>query len=239
MLRFIANTLFISLAVLFLQTRASAQQFGQEPIGIHDLDTNRAVEDKLVLIAMNRPAYDETVHARNNATHELSKAKNAWLNLLAITMSFNEQDFEKPPPGQTTTLVYPKYFFGVNIPVGILFTRNSDIRIARENQYIAKDHQEEMASSIRAAVVGKYRAYVVYQQEIRMQTSILNDEQVAYQNAQKDFKDGKITLEVYNTASKGYAAEVTRKLSLILASDAIKTDLEQSLGMPLEDALRR
>lgn len=239
MRRFITNTLFVSLAVLSLQTRASAQRSGEEPVGIHDVDTNRAVEDKLVLIAMNRPAYDETIRARNNAVHQLSKAKNDWLNLLAITMSFNEQDFEKPPAGQTTTYVYPKYFFGVTIPIGILFSRSSDIRIARENQYIAKDRQEEMASTIRAAVVGRYRAYVVYQLEIRMQTAIINDEQVAYQNAQKDFKDGKITLEVYNTASKGYAAEVTRKLSLILASDAAKTDLEMSLGMPLEDALRR
>jgi outer membrane protein TolC len=234
--RIIAYALLTSLTLFMVKLRVSAQDM--QPSGVADRDTNRVTEEKLVRIAMTRPAYDVTVRNRNNATHELSKAKNAWLNLLAITLQFNETDFQKVPVGQAQ-YVYPKYFFGVTIPVGILFSRSSEIRIARENQYIAQDQQEEMARTIRATVVGRYRAYLVYQEEIHLQTAIINDETVAFQSTQKDFRDGKVTLEIYSAASKAYMAEITRKLNLILASDAAKTDLEQALGMHLEDALKR
>lgn len=241
--RFIAYALFTAIIACSLGTPAVAQTIPSstiqgDPIGVNDVDTNRVVEEKLVLIAMARPSYDAATHARNNATHQLSKAKNAWLNLLALTTQFNETDFEKPPVGQTQ-YVYPKYFFGVTIPIGILFSQSSDVRIARENQFIARDEQEELARTIRAQVVGRYRAYVIFQEELRLESNDLNDELIAFKAAQKDFRDGKLTLEAYNTASRAYTSEVTRKLGLELQSDAAKTDLEQSLGMPLEDALRR
>jgi outer membrane protein TolC len=238
--RVIAYVLFTSLAILFMQVRASAQQYTQQslPPGASELDSNQVIEEKLVLIALTSPQYDATVHDRNNATHLLSKAKNQWLDLLAISTQFNETDFEKPTAGQQQ-LLYPKYFFGVTIPIGILFSRSSDVRIARENQFIAQDKQQELARSIRADVVTRYRSYVVNQEQLRMQTEIVNGEQVAYQGAQKDFKEGKISLETYNTASRSYMNEVTRRLTLVLQCDQLKIQLEQFLGMRLQDALRR
>ncbi len=62
------------------------------------------------------------------------KAKRSWLNLLSLSVQLNDQDFKN----QQNVLgrvayVYPKYYFGVTIPVGLFFTMGADIKKEREN----------------------------------------------------------------------------------------------------------
>ncbi len=201
------------------------------------LDTSGAIEERLVALAMKRPMYDVSVHNRATADHELSKAKNGWLNLLTISLNYNDQEFvshSNNPYGQ----VYPKYYFGVTIPIGLFINRASDIKIARENQVIARDNQEELGRTIRAEVLTKYRAYVTYQELIAVQNIIINDEQAVFLQTEKNFRDGRTSIDLYNVASKNYNDEIIKKLTYKISSDGVKLELEQMLGTTLEEALK-
>jgi outer membrane protein TolC len=197
------------------------------------------VEQKLIQLALQRPSYDATYRAVRSADHSLSLAKNAWLNLLSISMNFNDQEFthQTTIPGQAT-YVYPKYFFGVTIPIGTFFSQGSQVRIARENQAIAKDARLEAERTIIADVKSKYRSYLDYQAMLAVQNTIVNDEQAAFLQAEKNFRDGKITIVEYNTASKAFNSTLLQQLQYKLTADQVKVDLEKMLGTTLEDALK-
>ena len=191
-----------------------------------------------VRIALKRPDYDVTYHQIRTSDHELSKAKNSWLNLLAISLNYNETDFEKKSTSTANQYVYPKYFFGITIPVGLIFTRSSDIKIARENQAIARDHQLELVRTIRADVQSKYRSLLNYQAMLAVQNIIVTQQQAEFLQEEKNFKDAKIGIEIYNTASKNFNNEILRQIQYKMQMDQVKVDLEQILGMPLEDAIK-
>jgi outer membrane protein TolC len=231
--------LLLSLCLALFVLGARAQSTINASQKIVGMDTSGA-EQKLIRIALTRPAYDVTYRQIRNANHQLSLARNAWLNLLTISLNFNDQEFyhQKTIPGQAT-YVYPKYFFGVTIPVGLIFSRGSEIRIAKENQAIAKDNREEAERTIIAEVKSKYRTYLNYQNMLAVQNIIVNDEQAVFLQVEKNFRDGKNSIDDYNSASKAFNVTILQQLQYKLIADQDKVDLEQMLGMSLEAALKQ
>ena len=233
------RTFVLCLLLALLTVGARAQTTINASQKIVGMDTT-GVEQKLIRIALTRPSYDATYRAIRSANHSLSLAKNEWLNLLSISLNFNDQEFyhQKSVPGQTT-YVYPKYFFGVTIPIGVIFSRSSEIRIARENQAIAKDNQAEAARTIIANVKAKYRTYLDYQSVLAVENIMVNDQQAAFLQVEKNFRDGKITLDDYTNASRTFNGSILAQLQYKISCDQIKVDLEQMLGMTLEEALKQ
>lgn len=196
------------------------------------------VEQKLIRIALQRPSYDATYHAIRTSNHQLSMAKNSWLNLLSVSLNYNDLDFKKYSNNATApTYVYPKYFFGLTIPIGYIFSRGSEIKIARENQAIAKDARLEAERTIVADVKSKFRTYLNYKNMLDVQNVIVNDEQATFLQAEKNFRDGKASIDAYNKASMEFNGSVLQQLQYKLMGDQVKVDLEHVLGMTLEEAL--
>lgn len=221
--------------IFILFSLSSLAQDANNNHKIMGLDTT-GLEAKLIRIALKRPNYDITYHQILNAQHELSKARNSWLNLLTISLNYNQFDFTAPP---NAAYVYPKYFFGLTIPLGYIFSRGSDMKIARENEVIAKDNQQELARTIVASVKTKYLTYLNYQSLLAVQNTIVNDEQAVFLQEEKNFRDGKVSIETYNNASKVYNSSIIQQLQYKLLSDQTKIDLEKDLGMTLEEAINK
>src|SRR5450432_1403598 len=53
------------------------------------------IEAKLVDLALKGPTYRASTHQNRINELELKKAKNAWLNLLAISYNVNDQTFKQ------------------------------------------------------------------------------------------------------------------------------------------------
>ena len=123
--------------------------------------------------------------------------------------------------------------------MGLIFSRGSDIKIAKENQAIAKDNREEAERTIIAEVKTKYRTYLNYQNMLAVQNIIVNDEQAAFLQIEKNFRDGKASITDYNSASKAFNVTILQQLQYKLIADQDKVDLEQMLGMSLEAALKQ
>ncbi|TDX01903.1 TolC family protein [Dinghuibacter silviterrae] len=232
---FFVQTLLLALCLSALAITTRAQNSGGKKIA--GIDTT-GVEQKLIRIALQRPSYDATYRAVRTANHQLSEARNSWLNLLSLSLNYNDLDFKHYSSTATApTYVYPKYFFGLVIPIGYIFSRGSEIRIARENQAIAKDARLEAERTIVADVKSKYRTYLNYQNMLDVQNIIVNDEQATFLQAEKNFRDGKASIDGYNTASKAFNGAILQQLQYKLMADQVKVDLEHVLGMTLEEAL--
>jgi len=203
------------------------------------LNPDSLVQERLVQLALNGPVYSVSGHQIKFAEFNLVRAKRTWLNLLSLSADWNDQDFKSQPstPGQYA-YVYPKYFFGITIPIGLFFTMGPDIKKERENVAIAHDNQEQLARSIRADVLSKYAEYKSYGNLLEIQNNVVDDEEALRKQVEKKFQDGSISIEQYNVANKIYGEDLTKKLNLQLQQDLLKIDIEKMIGVNLESILK-
>ena len=198
-------------------------------------NSDAQIQERLVQLALAGPVYDVSGHEIAAAQQNLSKAKRSWLNLLSVSADYNDQTFAKT---NSLGYVYPKYFFGVTIPIGLFFSMGPDIQREKENVAIAHDNQEQLARNIRADVLAKYTQYKTYSTMIAIQNNVVDDEEALRKQTEKKFQDGTISIEQYNLANKIYGDDLTRKLNLQLQQDLVKIDIEKMIGVSLESVLK-
>ncbi|MGB3006844.1 MAG: TolC family protein [Chitinophagaceae bacterium] len=198
-------------------------------------DSSSIIEEKLVALALSGPLYKGTEHQNKINEYQLKSAKNAWLNLLTISTNYNDQTFANT--NTQTSYVYPKYFFGLTLPLGTLFSRTG-VKSAKEGVEISKINQESLARNIRADIISKYRQYKNYFLLIDLQTQAVDDEETAFLQAKEKFRNGTITIQVYNASQKIYNDEFVKKLGLQLQQDLLKIEIERIIGTSLESAIK-
>lgn len=199
------------------------------------INPDSLIQERLVQLALTGPVYSVSTHQIRFAEYNLTRAKRTWLNLLSISADYNDQTFAKP---QAFGYVYPKYFFGLTIPIGLFFTMGPDIQKERENVAIAHDNQEVLAREIRADVLSKYAQYKSYGTLVTLQTNVVDDEEALRKQVEKKFQDGNISIEEYNLANKTYGDDLTKKLNLQLQEELIKIEIEKIIGVNLESVLK-
>jgi hypothetical protein len=200
--------------------------------------SDTANENRLVALALSSPEYDASGHQNRINELELKKAKGTWLNLLTVATQLNDQSFAKQTQVGQTAYIYPKYFFGLTIPLGIIFSQGGTVKAARESLAYAKDQQEALARTIKANVLSKYKQYKLYDDLIEMQSELINDVLAMSSRAEENFKGNTITVEAYIAAQRAKNEELAKIKNLQLSQDLIRLDIERMIGIPLNQALR-
>lgn len=192
------------------------------------------IEERLVELALNGPALKRAEHQSKLDELQLKRAKDTWLNLLTLSGNYNEQTFAKQ---NTLGYVYPKFFFGVTVPLGTIFSR-TDVRAAKEGIEIGKLNREELRRSMRADIIGKYRQYKAQTELVAIQNELLTDVETQLEEAEERFKAGQITLEAYNAAQKGRNDERGRLITLKLQQDLYRLEIEKIIGVSLDSVIK-
>lgn len=196
------------------------------------------IQNRLVQLALAQPNYQQTLYEQKIFEYQLKKQRNSWLNLLTLSTTYNDQSFSKPSSGQTTAYVYPKFYVGVNIPLGLIVSNGTDVKITKQSELIAQSQQAELAKSIRASVLSNYKQYKANEKLLAIQNQAVDDQQANFLQVEQKFKNGTATLEEYNGASGKYNDEVVKVINLQLQQDLIKVELERIIGRKLEDAFK-
>ncbi len=152
-------------------------------------------------------------------------------------MNYNDQTFAGKTNTQTA-YVYPKYFFGVTVPLGLIFSGGTDYKITKQSGIIAHDQELELQQTIKANVLSDYKQYRTYEKLMALQNQANDDAQAYFLQVQQKFSDGTATLEAYNDASAKYNDGVVKTINLQLQQDLIKVDLERLIGRRLEDVFK-
>jgi outer membrane protein TolC len=194
-----------------------------------------SIEDTLIMLALNGPTYKSSANQNKINEYQLRAAKNNWLNLLSLSGSFNNRNavVQQNP---ATNALSPFYFVGINLPIGVLFSRTA-VKAAREQIQISSNTQEQLSRNIEADILTKYRRYQNYEQVLILQRQTLDDEETAFLQAKEKFRTGQIPIEQYNIAQKTYTSELTKKLDLELQKDVLRIEIERIIGTELEPIL--
>jgi outer membrane protein TolC len=201
--------------------------------------SDSAIEEKLVVLALGGPLYDVSDHQIKIAEYKVKSAKKSWFNLLAISANYNDQTFAKNTPQTQGAYVYPKYFFGLTIPIGTIVTKGTEIKSAREEVAISKDNQKALERTIRADVLAKYKQYKLAKALVVLESQVADDLHTEFLQAEKKFNDGSITIEDYSIALRNNNAELSKLLNLQLQEDMAKLDIEKSIGVRLETVIKQ
>lgn len=193
------------------------------------------IEEKLINLAIQGPIFKISEHQSKIDEYQLKSAKNSWLNLLSLSLNYNDQSFANT--NNVNSYVYPKYFFGFNIPLGTLFSR-TQVKASREQLEITKDNKEQLQRNVKASVITKYRQYKSYNERIVLQSQVINDEETAYLQAKEKFRNAEITIEEHNIAQKKYNDELVKLYTLQLDQDMIKIEIERIIGVNLDSILK-
>lgn len=192
------------------------------------------IEKRLLTLALTNPAFDAAKHNNKINEYQLKAAKNAWLNLLTLSANYNDQTFSNT--SSTGQVVYPKYFTGITIPLGSIFSKTS-IKAAKEQVEIGKLNEELISRNIRAEVIGKYIQFKTYEILIYHQQQVVDDYKAGLLQAEKKFSNQEITIEYYNNSSKNYNDELAKLLNLKLQQQILELEIEKIIGTDLETIL--
>lgn len=217
---------------LMAQDRTNTTSSASNPAVYTNNDPDAAIEEKLVELALNGPRMNAGIHQNKINEYQLKAARNNWINILTLSLNYNDQSFSKNN-NTGSTIVFPRYYFGLTIPLGTLLSR-AQIHAAQEQIEISKDNQEELRRTIRADVLKKYRQYRAYTDLITAQSMMVNDVQTTLAQTEDKFKKGAVALDVYNTAQKNRNDEIAKLINLQMERDLIRLDLEQMIGTSLE-----
>jgi len=202
--------------------------------GIKTSLPDSVIEQRLVELALNGPEMQSSDHHSKINEYQLRAAKNAWMNLLTFSINYNDQTF-KTVPGNY--YVYPKYFIGLNIPLGTLLSR-TPVKAANEAVEIGKLDKEQLRRKIKADVLAKYREYKAQAELIAMETGMVNDVEAALSEAKDKFRKNEISFEVYNGVQRSRNDEYVKVVNLKLQQELIKLDIERMIGTSLESVLK-
>jgi len=195
------------------------------------------IEAKLVKLALEGPMFRGSENQNKINELQLRAAKNNWMNLLTLSINYNDQSFAHTSGPTNATYVYPKYFFGFNIPLGTLLSR-TQVKAAREQVAMSKEAQQQLARVIREDVVAKYRQYKTKNELLKLQIQVADDEQAGFLQIQKNYRSGSVPIDIYNTAQKKYNTEQSARLNMQLDRDVIQLDLEKMIGVSLESVIK-
>jgi outer membrane protein TolC len=119
-----------------------------------------------------------------------------------------------------------------------IFSRtNNNVRVARENYMIAIAQKNDRYRQIRVEVLTKYEDYILAKQNLEFQIQISQDEYASYKRASQDFSDGIIKLEDLNNSYKLWVSEQSRRLAMQRDFNVTKLQIEQMIGVKLDDVL--
>jgi outer membrane protein TolC len=134
-------------------------------------------------------------------------------------------------------MFYPLYNVGARINLGDLFIIPSKVRASKTEMELAEANMNARKLEIRQAVLTTYQDYLMHQELLKIQSETTENAYAAYSANEERFKNGDITLELYNQSLKSYNEERANKIVAETKYLKAKFALEALIGVPVEDVL--
>jgi len=200
-----------------------------------DQPTVARLKIRLVELALSNP--DMKVHdlKKQVTKYESNRAKAEWLNHFSATGNLNEFTLKN---GDNNTF-FPRYNFGVTVPLGNFIAIPNAVKIAKTNGKVIDEQKKSDALELKANVLGAYEEYAANKQLLELHLPLLEDALNTFRQTEEQFSSGAsgVTIEAYNSAYRQYNTEMVRKVELERNLRQSKIILEGMVGMTLEEVL--
>lgn len=195
----------------------------------------RDFEDYLVQLAFrNNPNFTALNAGVDVVDAQIKAAKINWVNGfsgnvgLAPRDSFIIAQIPSLPPGQR---VYPGVNYGIGINLGPIFTNRAKVNIIKQERVIAEAEVTKMQYEIRAAVLTRYRKYLLAVEVLTARLQALETATTNKELLTELFNSNKTDFEDLNRAESSYFAALEAKMMAEAEIGIAKIAIEEMIGI--------
>jgi len=199
----------------------------------------KALIEKFTDIALQYNPTIKSFKDQAEISHYLIRVKKfSWLNQIVLTGNLNEYNLNPPPLTSSTGFgLYPKYNFGITIPLGIFFTRPKEIRQARIQFDEDLDVLTQEKANIRIKISDKVQEFILQREQSIIMEGITEQFKINFMNKEKAFRSGTTSLADYTEAKHSYYTALSNSLKTKRDLMVAQYDLELLIGRPLGNNL--
>jgi outer membrane protein TolC len=157
------------------------------------------------------------------------------LENIRISGNVNEFTLNKQADTYGRADFFPLYNVGASISLGAFITIPYNIKKSREALVISTENVNAQKLTVRNAVLKLYNEYLMRERIYKVQSQALLDNETSHKLAEQRFRRGEITFETYSLSLTGYNGIMVTQLQSERDYKNAKLDLEQWIGMRLED----
>ncbi len=193
-------------------------------------------EEKLVQLAWrNHPSNEALRREVNIAGYNVKQNNASWLENIRITGNMNEFTINKASDPFGRAAFYPKYNFGASVSLGTFFTIPYNIKKSKEMLIVAQANVNTQKLTVRNEVLKLYNEYLMRERIYKLQSQALLDNETSHKLEEQRFRRGEITFDIYSQSLAAYNAAMVLQLESERDFKNAKLDLEEWIGMRLED----
>ena len=197
-------------------------------------------EDFLVQLAwLNTPTTDALQYERRRAEIEMNTKKFGWSQAVGVSFGFNQStNFVNTAGGGTETILFPRVSIGASLNLHPLFTTPGNVKMAKETLKIADANIDQEKLRIRKETLQRYQRYLLAIEVLEVRTNKEEDASATHELMSQLFKNSEVTFEEYNKSYSTYHDAVEDRLEAGVAIKITQIDVEELIGIDLEEAKR-
>lgn len=195
-------------------------------------DVNYGYLEKLIATAKkNYPEIKVRQAQVNAAKATYHQANVSWLDAFTASYIYS--------PKNALNLIQPTLFNGyqlsISVNLGQFIAKPFASRAAKEAVKVAEFQQQEYDLALAAIVKRFYFQYLAAQADLRLRSGAVIDGETAVKQLKYSFQKGETTFQVYNEALTSLYQQGGFRVTAELATLTAKTNLEEVLGVKLEE----
>src|SRR5579862_4641988 len=221
---------------MFLRSQVAPSDLGSAYRLASDTGIVSKVRERLVQLALQNPGYEIADHYVTIAEYNIRLARTSWLSQIILAGNLNEFSIN-PAVANGASVYYPRYNFGIVLPLDIFSRTSNNSKIAYEQYQIAQAERRDTFRLIRGDVLERYEDFLYSQGRLQLQYEVANNAYEAYNKAEADFKNNLIKLDQLNLLNSRYIDETVRKLEFLRDYNVSKIYIEKATGKPLDEVV--
>lgn len=192
--------------------------------------------EKLVQLAWrNHPTNEIYRREVNIADYEVKQSNVQWLENIRVTGNINEFVLNPERDIAGRAAFFPRYNVSASISLGQFFNIPYNTRKAKETLMIRQANVNAQKLAIRNQVMKAYNEYVLREKIYKIQSQLLLDNETSHKMIEQRFRTGETNFETYAASLSNFSSLSISHLDAEKNFRNAKLDLEQFIGMRLED----
>jgi len=222
--------------LLVISTPLLAQNVDYNKIILPEGSQGSEFEERLVQLAWrNHPSNEAIRREVNVASYDVKLSNASWLENIRITGNMNEFTINKAADPFGRAAFFPKYNIGASISLGTFLTTPYTIKKSKEILVISQANVNTQKLAVRNTVLKLYNEFQMRERIYKLHSQALLDNETSHKLSEQRFRRGEITFETYSLSLSSYNDVMVAQLQSERDYKNAKLDLEQWIGMRLED----
>jgi outer membrane protein TolC len=221
---------------LMISVPVLGQNVDYNKIILPDQTKSADFAEKLVQIAWrNNPTNEVYRRQVDMANTDVRMSTTSWLGIIKLTGNLNQFTLNPASDINNRALYYPKYNIGASLSLDELFSRPYTTRKNKDLLVVAQANVNAQKLAVRNAVMKAYNEFQMREKVFKVQSQLLLDNETSHKLIEQRFKNGETNFETYSLSLNNYSQLTIGHLQAEKDYKNAKLDLEQLIGMRLED----